>query len=36
MELRRWDDRAKDPEAAVPGLDAYVEDLRRGAASSAT
>lgn len=33
-ELRRWDDAAKDPELQVPGLDAYLEDLRRMIQSS--
>ena len=33
--LRRWDDLAKDPESEVPGLEAYVEELRLGAVASA-
>jgi predicted HD phosphohydrolase len=28
VRLRIWDDRAKDPDASVPGLDAYAGDLR--------
>ena len=28
VRLRRWDDAAKDPEAVVPGIEAYVSDLR--------
>ena len=28
VRLRLWDDRAKDPDAVVPGLDAYADDLR--------
>jgi predicted HD phosphohydrolase len=28
VRLRRWDDRAKEPAASVPGLDAYADALR--------
>ena len=28
VRLRRWDDAAKDPAASVPGIEAYVADLR--------
>ncbi|MFN4090841.1 MAG: HD domain-containing protein [Alphaproteobacteria bacterium] len=27
LRVRRWDDRAKDPAAVVPGLDAYLDDV---------
>lgn len=28
VRLRRWDDAAKDPQAVVPGIEAYLADLR--------
>jgi predicted HD phosphohydrolase len=31
--LRRWDDLAKDPGAAVPGVEAFLEDVRAQAAT---
>lgn len=31
--LRRWDDLAKDPRADVPGVDAYLDDLRTAVAA---
>jgi predicted HD phosphohydrolase len=33
VRLRRWDDAAKDPGAIVPGIEAYVSDLRAGSRS---